>query len=151
MTVQVEESRWNNLTAYASLLTMSRPIPDFILRFISPTGFRTANKDNALPEPGRSIEGYLRKWNAFSELPMQQEPLMKYVHDHIKMERNNLRIGSADFKQYYQRGWIGKVRWKADEDESFLLRMVNALVNYSFFCGTGMKTTQGMGQTIRIS
>ena len=145
-----ERCYWDNLTTYASLLTMSRPITEIILQFISPAGFRTRSQTPALPEPQRSIQGYLRKWNAFSELPMQTEPLLNYVNSHLTMESSQLEYATADFRTYYQSGWVGGVKWRADSEIPFLLRMVNALVNYSFFCGTGMKTTQGMGQTVRI-
>ena len=145
-----KECYWGNLTTYASLLTMAEPISDIVLQFNSPTSFRTHSNTPAVPDPQKSIQGYLRKWNAFSELGMQTEPLLNFVNEHITMEPSELEYASADFKTYYQSGWVGKVKWKADSKNRFLLRMVNALVNYSFFCGTGMKTTQGMGQTIRI-
>ena len=47
-------------------------------------------------------------------------------------------------------GFVGRaffeVAPKAGED---LARRVNALADFAFFCGTGKKTTMGMGQTVR--
>jgi CRISPR-associated endoribonuclease Cas6 len=147
----LEQSGWENLATYASLLTISRPLKDIVLEFNSPTGFRTQNKTTALPEPHRCIAGYLRKWNTFSNLAMQTEPILKYITNHLVTECTELEPSSANFGEYYQRGWVGRVKWRADVEISFLLRMVNALVNYSVYCGTGMKTAMGMGQTKRIN
>lgn len=148
--VVFEDTGWDKLTTYASLLTYARPIPELVLQFNSPCGFRTGSVTTAIPEPFRCIQGYLRKWNAFSPLPMQTEQLLEYVKEHISTEWTQLQPGNTDFRNFYERGWIGRVKWKAEGRDPFLLRMVNALANYAFYCGTGMKTTQGMGQTVRI-
>jgi len=148
--IVIEQCGWDALTTYSSLLTMARPIPDFVLDFKTPTGFRSPTDMKMRPEPFRCLQGYLRKWNAFSGLPMETEQIHNYVKNHVITESTKLDKDSLYFKEYFQNGWTGRVRWKAIDESSFPLRMVNALVNYSFFCGTGMKTTQGMGQTVRI-
>jgi len=145
-----EQCRWHSLTRYASLLTASLPLPEIRLLFASPTGFRSQSSGSTKPEPLRSSEGYLRKWNAFSGLAMQEEALVEFVRGHLRMEANCLQYRRSNFGKFYQQGWIGTVTWKSDAQASFPLRMVNALANYAFFCGTGMKTTQGMGQTTRL-
>ena len=142
--------RWGSLKTYASILTRSRPICDIVLRFISPVSFRPQNKPPALPEPYRCLLGYIQKWNAFSELGMQTEPLLEYVSAHVTTEQTELRQTGRNYGEYYQSGWVGRVKWTADGETPFLLRMVNALADYSFYCGTGAKTTMGMGQTRRI-
>ncbi|MFC2059912.1 CRISPR system precrRNA processing endoribonuclease RAMP protein Cas6 [Chloroflexota bacterium] len=50
---------------------------------------------------------------------------------------------------YSELGFTGQVKWKASNTYYALLRQVNALVNYAVYCGTGMKTTLGMGQSRR--
>lgn len=44
----------------------------------------------------------------------------------------------------------GRVAWEADGTQPAVLRLVNALVDYARYSGTGVKTTQGMGQTVRL-
>lgn len=150
-TVLSEQCRWDSLSSYASIVSRSRPVRDIILRFDSPAGFRPQSKTSALPEPNRCILGYLHKWNSFSELAMQTEPLLEYVKEHIIIDGIELKLKSVNYGTYLQSGWVGSVKWTADGETPFLLRMVNALVDFAFYCGTGAKTTMGMGQTRRIA
>jgi len=62
----------------------------------------------------------------------------------------SLRPTTIQLGRYYEKGVAGEVHWEADDAEPALLRLVNALVDYAAYCGTGMKTAQGMGQTVRI-
>ena len=49
------------------------------------------------------------------------------------------------------RGRVGRIRWRCEGGPEELLRQVNALAEYAFYCGTGIKTALGMGQTVVIS
>jgi CRISPR-associated endoribonuclease Cas6 len=49
-------------------------------------------------------------------------------------------------------GFTGDVTFEiAAKAPPELVRYINVLADYAFFCGTGRKTTVGMGQTKRIS
>ncbi|MDY6912570.1 MAG: CRISPR system precrRNA processing endoribonuclease RAMP protein Cas6 [Chloroflexota bacterium] len=156
------QSSWEHLANYGSLLTLAKPERQILLEFCSATKFNTSRRSSdrqspgyqspALPEPERCIGGYLRKWNAFSPMPILQESLMDFVRQHMSMQRHDLRSGSVQRlgKHSEYDCFEGNVKWQAGSGSPALLRQVNALVDFSRYCGTGMKTAQGMGQTRRV-
>jgi CRISPR-associated endoribonuclease Cas6 len=148
--VILEDTYWHSLCTYASLLTAANPRRGIALEFCSPTGFRTRSKSPALPEPTICISGYLRKWNAFSPVTLPDELLMGYVRKCMTLNTYSLMPAVQRFGEYIERGFIGRVEWHAKGSSPSLLRQVNALVEFSCYCGTGMKTALGMGQTRRI-
>ena len=68
----------------------------------------------------------------------------------MKAVSSKLRPASVQLGKFYERGVTGRVSWQAEPQLPALLRLVNALVDYAFYCGTGGRTAQGMGQTVRV-
>ena len=142
---------WNEMTSYASLLTGARPHRRIRLVFRSPTGFRTRQQHGLVPPPRLCVEGYLRKWNAFADTQMPAGPILEYVTEHVRTAEADLRPRSVNLRQVWEHGVTGEITWEADGEFPYMLRLLNALVDYGFYCGTGKKTAQGMGQTVRAS
>lgn len=46
-------------------------------------------------------------------------------------------------------GFAGKCMYRIMDDDPVRVREVNGLADFALLAGTGMKTTQGMGQTRR--
>ena len=145
-----EQSHWEQLATYASLLTRARPFKDIPLEFLSPTGFSTRQGQLVSPEPLICVGGYLRKWRAFSEILLEEESVLEFAENHMTRERTDLRPTMHRLGKYSKRGFVGKVDWRADNSSPALLRQINTLVDYAIYCGTGAKTSMGMGQTRRI-
>ena len=164
-----ERSGWESVATYASLQSAARPRRRIGLQFRSPTGFRRVDEGTEVHWPSLCLQGYLRKWNAFSGLTMPAEATMRYAANELTTCHQDLRpesvllsgharmdlAGSTDSTcqhlgrvGYSQKGVVGSVEWLASGKSPLLLRMVNALVKYSLYCGTGMKTSLGMGQTV---
>ena len=144
-----EETRWERLTVYASLLTAATPRRRIALEFRSPTGFRSAGGPQ-LPAPRLCLEGYLRKWNAFSSVAMPEASLLNFIPIYVSQSHMDLRPAEMRLGRYSEQGVVGRVEWLVQEGSPVLLRLVNALADYAEYCGTGMKTAQGMGQTVRV-
>lgn len=144
-----EASRREALATYASLLTAARPLRRLALQFRSPTGFRSRRHTSLIPPPRLCLEGYLRKWNSFAGVALPEEPLLEYASERVKVVSAELRPATLQLGKFSEKGVMGKVVWEAETQPPALLRLVNALVNYAFYCGTGAKTAQGMGQTVR--
>lgn len=147
--VMLEQSWWENLATYASLLTAAKPHRRLGLEFCSPTGFRRSREGLVSPTPDICLQGYLRKWNAFSKVVISEESLLEFVENHIILEKTVLHPAAHRLGSYSQYGFLGRAEWRADGSSPGLLRQVNALVDYALYCGTGMKTALGMGQTRR--
>jgi CRISPR-associated endoribonuclease Cas6 len=146
----VAATRWEGPTGYTSLLTYARPQRRISLRFRSPTGFRQRDQERPEPTPELCLVGYLNRWNAFSEVSLPQEDLLDYARQHLRVSRADLRPANQYVGQNFIPGVMGWVEWESDGSEPALLRLVNALADYAVYCGTGVQTTQGMGQTERL-
>jgi CRISPR/Cas system endoribonuclease Cas6 (RAMP superfamily) len=77
--------------------------------------------------------------------------VLDYVREDLRVVAQELRPVSFKLGQYAIPGLVGSVEWEATGEEPALLRLVNALVDYAAYCGTGIQTTQGMGQTVRMA
>ena len=150
--VVLEETYWDQLSTYASLLTTSKPQRRIAMEFCSPTGFRTRSRSPTLPSPGVCVPGYLRKWNSFAPAPitLSEEIILPFVQNHMTLGATSVRPAVHRLGRYSEYGVIGRVEWQADPGFEPLLRQVNALVDFAGYCGTGMKTALGMGQTRRL-
>lgn len=120
------------------------------LEFQSPTAFRSAGKRNVLfPEPATVFIGYLIKWQAFSAIKIDSG-INQWLTKAI-IARYNLETHMLNFNGYQETGFIGKASFELDKNTpSETVRLINGLADFAFFCGTGAKTTMGMGQTRRI-
>ena len=137
--------------SYAELAERAKTQTDVSLEFLSPTSFRVNEMDDPLPFPRRVFQSYLTKWNVFSGLPL--EPLgafLEWVELNVAVARMDLKTDVLRFEKHVQIGCVGTVQYRVAKralgDEQ-LVRGLNMLAGYAPFCGTGRKTTQGMGQT----
>ncbi len=148
--VAAASTHWERLSTYPALLTNASARRRITLKFHSPAGFRTRRSYGLAPPPRLCVEGYLRKWNAFSNLTMPTDELLAYVDENIRIADADLRDAAVRFGKYSVAGVVGSVTWEALEVEPHMLRLVNTLVDYASYCGTGTLTSQGMGQTALI-
>jgi len=138
------------MSSYEELYYGDRADHSLKLKFTSPTVFRSGGKRNILvPEPGLVFSSYLRKWQQFSPLKYA-DSLAKSLRA-LNLAWHRLRTYRWHFNDYVETGFEGECLFKIPEDMDLsTVRAVNALANFAFYCGTGAKTTMGMGQTRRI-
>lgn len=120
-----------------------------ILRFASPTVFRSAGRDVPLPLPSLVFDGLLRKWNAFSPLALPEEA-KRYAQECIALSRFRLRSHWVSFEsgdKGAQVGFTGEVRFRFLVGDGYWTRVMTLLAGYAFWAGTGYRTTAGLGQT----
>jgi hypothetical protein len=58
--------------------------------------------------------------------------------------------GAGEGNAPHQIGFMGRCAFTCFSPERALWRTLHLLADFAFFCGTGYKTTQGMGQTRRV-
>jgi CRISPR-associated endoribonuclease Cas6 len=140
--------------SYDFLLTQASPVNRIEVRFISPTTFRAGNLDLPLPEPGAVFRSWLSRWNDFS--PPQQRistDLLHVVRTSVGISAHKLRTESHNLGSYRVVGFLGQVTFAITKYRQLgqaVIKQLNVLADYAEFCGTGRKTTYGMGQTRRI-
>lgn len=120
------------------------------LRFLSPTAFRDGDHDLPLPVPALAFGSYLRRWDALSGRPMPEDTA-EAIRRHVMLSGFD-RLRPVEVRDQRSRGmgFVGRAFFEMDPKAGEgLVRRVNALADFAFFCGTGKKTTMGMGQTMR--
>lgn len=140
-------------TTYAQLLQTPIPEPPTLtLSFLTPTSFRRKGNHLPLPLPVNVFHSYLRRWNDFSGEAVDQDDFLDWVDEFVIILRHQIqsakvmagKSGSVTgFTGSVQFGLAGKAR---DDTEYVELWFVLGLL--APYCGTGHKTTFGLGQTI---
>jgi len=140
---------------YAELATQAEDTKRIALRFHSPTSFRSGGMHVPLPEPRRVFQSWLLRWNDFAPEAYQiNVALLDIVEAHVAVSRYNLRTRLVDWGRNRKVvGFVGEAQFyvlRAHKIGADWLRKLNTLADYAPFCGTGHKTTQGLGQTERV-
>lgn len=136
--------------SYEGLFTESAPDRKVRLQFLSPTTFRSGGKRNVVfPDPTLVFGGYLAKWEFFSPIKTNQN--VTGLLERIMVARYKLNTHILHFDSYRETGFEGDCTFEVPEDFSHdALRLINTLADFAFYCGTGAKTTMGMGQSRRV-
>ncbi|PSN13072.1 CRISPR-associated endoribonuclease Cas6 [filamentous cyanobacterium CCT1] len=137
-------------TTYAKLAAVE-PGRSLSLTFVSPTSFRRKGHHLPLPWPRNVFHSYLRRWNEFANRPVDQDYFLDWVDDHVVFQRHELASEKiAAGKRGSVTGFTGAVTYglagKAAENAEFE-QLFYTLGHYAPYCGTGHKTTFGLGQT----
>lgn len=136
--------------SYQGLLDKAVAERSIELEFLSPTAFRSGGKRNVIfPQPELVFGSYLSKWQEFS--PVKLDDSISLWLDKTIVTRYKLETRILDFGSYQEVGFIGRCRFEPDRDTSEeAVVALNTLADFAFYCGTGAKTTMGMGQTRRV-
>jgi CRISPR-associated endoribonuclease Cas6 len=145
------------------LLAQTPPVDEsgVVLRFRTPASFRRQEMDYPLPDPVLVFDSYRRRWNSFAHEELQiDERWLEWVKTAVTISRFDLRTEPKRFPDGLQIGCTGRIQFGLSRraareqtqgygrDGSAVLAQ---LAEYAFYCGTGRKTTQGMGQTARLA
>lgn len=137
-------------TTYNQLLNAAQG-DNLSLRFISPTSFRRKGHHLPLPVPMNVFHSYLRRWNDFSGIPVDQDTFLAWIDEYVLISRH--QIASMKIlagKKGAVTGFTGSVEFslvkQAAENPQFY-QLFYALGQLAPYCGTGHKTTFGLGQT----
>ncbi|MBE7384531.1 MAG: CRISPR-associated endoribonuclease Cas6 [Leptolyngbya sp. SIO1E4] len=139
-------------TTYADLAAAPSTGNTLSLSFLSPTSFRRKGHHLPLPWPRNVFHSYLRRWNDFSDEPIAQDAFLDWVDDHVVIQRHQLQsVKVAAGKRGSVTGFTGAIAYsldrKARENPEFH-RLFFTLGRLAPYCGTGHKTTFGLGETI---
>lgn len=140
--------------SYDLLLTDVCPADRIEMRFLSPTTFRTRDLNNPLPEPGVVFQSWLSRWNDFAPTHRRTSTeVLEVARTCVAISAHRLRTEQHDLGHGRLVGFVGRVAYvimQARRLNQALVWQLNALADYAEFCGTGRKTTHGMGLTRRI-
>lgn len=141
--------------SYDELITAASPSAYLRMAFVSPTTFRMGEIDSPLPEPGAAFQSWLSHWNDFAPPHRHiSTDLLNVVRASVAIaEIRDLHTERHDLGKSSPVGFMGQVTYailRARSLNQADVWRLNTLAAYAEFCGTGRKTTQGMGQTRRL-
>ncbi|MEB3829397.1 CRISPR-associated endoribonuclease Cas6 [Phormidium sp. CCY1219] len=137
---------------YSTLWDSAPPNPPTMrLSFVTPTSFRRKKHHFPLPVPTNVFHSYLRRWNDFSGMNVDQEKFLQWVEESVLIHRHQLEsMKVAAGKKGMVTGFTGAVEFglsrQAGEVPEYE-QLFYALGRLAPYCGTGHKTTFGLGQT----
>lgn len=150
-TADAAQDGWAGISSYAELarrytLTERPPGPWINLRFASPTTFRSGGVHVPLPIPALMLGHWLDKWNAFSPLALHPD-VRGFAEEQVAVNRYDLHTEPVTFGPATVIGFVGQCSLAVRHDDPYWRRIPHLLAAFSFWCGTGHKTTHGLGQT----
>jgi CRISPR-associated endoribonuclease Cas6 len=143
--------RWNRWVPYDRLYEEASDCLRVVtLKFYSPTALERSGRPYPLPDPCGMFLGYARIWDAFSGIALAPG-LRKAIEEHLLLVDFRVQKRRSEVEQGSVPGFIGSASFRlADRHPESILKSLNALADYAFFCGTGIGTEHGMGLTRRL-
>lgn len=139
-------------TTYAQLFHTEQPKkPTVTLSFVTPTSFRRKGHHFPLPVPNNVFHSYLRRWNDFSGISFDQDAFLGWVDECVWINRHRLEsVKVLAGKKGTVTGFTGAIEFslaKSASSQPEFEQLFLALGQLAPYCGTGHKTTFGLGQT----
>lgn len=154
-----EERSWSGNATYAELIQSAKTDIRMSFRFYSPTAFRRLTprgqktRNEAYIDLVRCYQSWINKWNTFSPIKLDKTEILAFITEHGQVTSVTTKSRALNFGKHTEVGWVGTcacVFYPEDSLDEHLIRAANCLADFAFYCGTGYKTTMGMGQTRRI-
>jgi CRISPR-associated endoribonuclease Cas6 len=140
---------WGGVTSHERIYEQAGTNDHVDMVFGSPTTFRQDNKNLLFPLPASVFGSYWQRWRIFSGIELSDD-LLDFVAENVAVQQHRLRTQMVPFGRGYQyHGFIGRCTYRVLDRDPLKLKELNALADYALYCGTGQKTTQGLGQTRR--
>ncbi|GAX41472.1 CRISPR-associated protein Cas6 [Tolypothrix sp. NIES-4075] len=137
-------------TTYGQLLN-SEHSNTVTLKFLSPTSFRRKGHHFPLPVPVNIFHSYLRRWNDFSGIIIDQDAFLAWVDDCVLINRCQITTAKVlAGKKGAVTAFTGAIEFsltKEGSKQAEFQQLFYALGKLAPYCGTGHKTTFGLGQT----
>jgi len=140
---------WSGFSDYKNLYESAEPLDEITLQFATPTSFKQGDTNMLFPIPKLAFKGYLEKWNKYSGMTIR-DSLLDGIDDSFILSQYELKTLPFSDGRAVIPGFVGTCTFKIKNKDKEFLRSVNLLADFSFFAGTGRKTTHGMGMTRRV-
>lgn len=146
-----EEHPWAGGTTYADLIRedqLGKTSLQVPLLFASPTAFHSQGAHLPFVLPELVIRSWVMNWNACAGVTFPAQLFEKARGalgvSYYKMRTEVVRFGKATLI-----GGMGNCTFHVLDKNPYWRQVLNCLASFSFYSGTGIKTTMGLGQTRR--
>ena len=121
------------------------------IRFHTPTTFKQSNRHLPIPDPYRCFQSWWSRWVYFAPPALTINiALLDIVQTHLAVSRFSLHSQAWSDGQRRLIGAVGKMQMvtlQPKKLEAHWWQEVATLAAFAPYCGTGHKTSQGLGQT----
>jgi CRISPR-associated endoribonuclease Cas6 len=151
---------WAGFASFDDLLAqVSGAETSWIMRFATPTAFKSGDADVPLPVPRLCFQSWLNSWDEHSPYPFftdkaeRRRFLEEVVEGQVSVHFSQIRAAEQGFyfdgHRTREQGFTGTCIFsvKLQKTTPHQRRILTTLAHYSFFASTGRKTTMGMGVT----
>jgi CRISPR-associated endoribonuclease Cas6 len=151
---------WAGFASFETLLAHSSETETaWRLSFATPTAFKSGDADLPLPIPRLCFQSWLNSWDEHAPCPFFSDKserkgfLEEVVEGQVSVDFSQLRMADQGFyfdgHRTRERGFIGVCRFSVKPAKTVPQHrhILGTLARYSFYAGTGRKTTMGMGVT----
>ncbi len=147
---QIPGHRWAARQSYEELtqrylLNSQPPGGGMRLRFFSPVAFHKDGRFWLFPTPEQVVGSWLKRWNEYAPVTFPDET-RKAAGQLLAVSRYRLETATVQDDSLL-RGFCGECTFDFLEADPYWMRVIHTLAAFSFYCGTGVKTARGMGQT----
>lgn len=151
-------ARFEDLLAQASGDEMA-----WRIHFATPTAFRSADADIPLPLPRLCFQSWLNSWDEHAPCPFfadraaRRRFLEEVVEASVSVNFPQIRMTEQTFyfdgHRTREQGFTGSCQFSVKPAKTMPhhRKILGVLARYSFYAGTGRKTTMGMGMTQPIT
>ena len=139
---------WANAVTYAQLYEQASQSDRIIsLAFSTPTAFRQGQFDTALPTRDSVFNSLLQRWNKYSRIEISHLAIESVFPSYFNI---NTEIAADSRSKFI--GCVGEVDYRLMGDlDAVAIKNINALADFSLYCGVGRKTPMGMGMVRRLN
>jgi CRISPR-associated endoribonuclease Cas6 len=154
---------WAGFARFEELLVRSSESEtSWSVHFATPTSFKAGDAELPLPIPRLCFQSWLHRWDEHAPTPFFPDKaarnafLAEVVAGQVSVTYSHLRLLQQplyfDGTRTREQGFVGTCRFavRAAKIPPQYRKVLATLARYSFFTGTGRKTTMGMGMTRRI-
>ncbi len=114
-----------------------------LLEFFSPTFLSLGGYSVCFPVLPLMLSHYVHVWNSVAAPKITRAPDLL---DHVRLKDFNVSCVQTDYGPGFQ-GWVAlEIATGRSEEE---IQLFNAILDLTFYCGTGIHTEEGFGQTRR--
>ncbi len=127
------------------IVSRKAPPGKLVLRFVSPTAFRSGGYNLLFPLPRLVWHSANRAWSRVSRVDLGKD-IHLLADETVHASRFSLSTRILHLDRSRQVGVVGICEYLLGADDRDLRRALHLLARFSEYSGLGMKTTMGMGQ-----
>lgn len=144
-----DEHLWAGKISYPDLMQVvqnSHVKGRWTLEFATPMTLNGQRFVYPFPQPESLVRSWLDRWQVFASVFLTGE-LPAQARENLAIEEYQLRTEVIRMHGVHIPGCLGRITLKDRGLSPEMRQTLALLMEFSFFCGSGYKTTQGLGQT----